>query len=534
MIAVFGLALTLMLAQLANVNEERSRDETFRQLAESKLQVVAGAFYDLQNNHLDALTQFFENSEQVTRQEFDSFTASMLRKTKIQAATWIQPIPEIERSEWEARARQEGLAGFAVWELVDGQPGPAASHAMHYVNWYIEPIEESGERLGFDVSSEPVRWSAVQAAIDSGLDTATDPITLLLDPTKDASLAFNRAVFRNGALEGIASISIHTQSFLQSILPQALPNKQSASVSLFELEAGLPPAFLASTDPQAATPDLEMGISRQARQGVYPLLAFDRAFAVVVGADEAFLDSYPRTAFLTTSLMGIFITAIVVGFVLYLADRRLGLESEVKQRTRELESSRLELMRAYDATMEGWSRALELRDQETEGHTERVTKLTLQLAQAMRVTRGDLANIRRGALLHDIGKIGIADSILRKPGKLTADEWKQVRKHPEAAYNLLSHIDYLMPALDIPYCHHEKWDGTGYPGQLKGEQIPLSARIFAVADVYDALTSNRPYRKAWSHKKAIAYIQEQRGKHFDPQVVDTFLKLIEKLRAQQN
>jgi len=191
-------------------------------------------------------------------------------------------------------------------------------------------------------------------------------------------------------------------------------------------------------------------------------------------------------------------------------------------------------MRAYDATMEGWSRALELRDEETEGHTERVTKLTLQLAKAMHVKRGELADMRRGALLHDIGKIGIADSILRKPGELTEEEWKQVRKHPEVAYDLLSHIDYLMPALDIPYSHHEKWDGTGYPGHLEGEQIPLAARIFAVADVYDALTSNRPYRKAWSHKKAIDYIKAQSGKHFDPQVVEAFLKLIDELRSKRN
>jgi HD-GYP domain-containing protein (c-di-GMP phosphodiesterase class II) len=132
--------------------------------------------------------------------------------------------------------------------------------------------------------------------------------------------------------------------------------------------------------------------------------------------------------------------------------------------------------------------------------------------------------MRRGALLHDIGKMGISDTILLKPGSLTDEEWETMRQHPEYAYNLLSPISYLRPALDIPYCHHEKWDGTGYPRGLKGEEIPLAARIFAVVDVWDALRSDRPYRKAWSEEKARAYIREQAGKYFDPRVVEVFLK----------
>ena len=188
----------------------------------------------------------------------------------------------------------------------------------------------------------------------------------------------------------------------------------------------------------------------------------------------------------------------------------------------------LDLTLAYDATIEGWSRILDLRDRETEGHTQRVTNMTLQLARAMGIEGFEIEHIRRGALLHDIGKMAIPDIILRKPAALSDEESTLMRRHPQIAYDMLSHIAYLQPALNIPYYHHEKWDGTGYPRGLKGEEIPLTARIFAVVDVYDALTSDRPYRPAWTKRKATAHIRQQTGIHFDPKIVDIFLKMIRK------
>jgi PAS domain S-box-containing protein len=193
-----------------------------------------------------------------------------------------------------------------------------------------------------------------------------------------------------------------------------------------------------------------------------------------------------------------------------------------------LQRTNAELTIAYDTTIEGWSRALELRDRETEGHTRRVTEMTLDLARAMQAfDENRLVHIRRGVLLHDIGKMGIPDSILFKQSPLTEEEWVIMRKHPTYAYEMLSRISYLRPALDIPLYHHEKWDGTGYPKGLKGDQIPFEARIFAVVDVWDALTSARSYREAWSPEKTRAYIMEQAGSHFDPKVVEAFLALLE-------
>jgi len=190
-----------------------------------------------------------------------------------------------------------------------------------------------------------------------------------------------------------------------------------------------------------------------------------------------------------------------------------------------LQQSTFNLSVAYNETIEGWAKALDLRDHETGDHSKRVAQMTIDLAYELGIKNESIGDIMRGAYLHDIGKMGIPDAVLNKPGKLTDEEWDMVRRHPQFAYDMLSSIKYLQPALDIPYCHHEKWDGSGYPRGLKGEEIPLAARIFAVVDVWDALISDRPYRKAWTEEKAMQYLQEQSGKHFDPQVINAFFKM---------
>ncbi|HPH94627.1 MAG TPA: transporter substrate-binding domain-containing protein [Anaerolineaceae bacterium] len=191
-----------------------------------------------------------------------------------------------------------------------------------------------------------------------------------------------------------------------------------------------------------------------------------------------------------------------------------------------LQQAHLELTKAYDATIEGWAHALELRDGETQGHSQRVVELTVELARVMGITDKEaLVQIRRGAFLHDIGKMSVPDRVLFKEGPLNEEEWAEMRQHPDYAYSVLKNIAFLNEALEIPYCHHERWDGSGYPRGLKGEEIPLSARIFAVVDIWDALMSDRPYRKAWPESKVIEYLQAQAGVLLDPDVVRAFLSI---------
>jgi len=191
-----------------------------------------------------------------------------------------------------------------------------------------------------------------------------------------------------------------------------------------------------------------------------------------------------------------------------------------------LSQSQKDLINAYDSTLEGWAKALELRDKETEGHSERVTDLTVKIAESVGIQGEALINVRRGALLHDIGKMGTPDAILHKNGPLDERERQIIQQHPQHAYDMLKHIGYLQAALEIPYCHHEKWDGSGYPRGLKGEDIPLSARLFAIVDVYDALINDRPYRKALPPGEVIAYLKSQSGSHFDPNALEAFLKVL--------
>jgi putative nucleotidyltransferase with HDIG domain len=192
-----------------------------------------------------------------------------------------------------------------------------------------------------------------------------------------------------------------------------------------------------------------------------------------------------------------------------------------------LQKSNIELLQAYDATIEGWSRALDLRDKETEGHTRRVTEMAIMLGGKFGMSDKELQYVRWGGLLHDIGKMAVPDRILLKPDTLTSEETEIMKQHPLFALQMLSAIHYLKPALDIPYCHHERWDGTGYPRGLKGEEIPLAARIFAIADVYDALSSDRPYRSRWAEADVIEYIRQHAASIFDPQIVNVFLQMTE-------
>ena len=198
-----------------------------------------------------------------------------------------------------------------------------------------------------------------------------------------------------------------------------------------------------------------------------------------------------------------------------------------------LQRSNTEMLAAYERTIEGWSRALDLRDEETEGHSRRVTEQTVRLAERLGIADEQIVHIRRGSLLHDIGKMGVPDQVLLKPGPLTDEEWVLMKQHPDFAYELLLPIEFLRPALDIPYCHHERWDGSGYPRGLKEEEIPLSARIFAVVDVYDALTSDRPYRPAWEEARALEYLRENAGVQFDPRVVAEFERMLQQKRGAQ-
>ncbi len=523
-VAIIGLALSIILAMSSYREEEASRAELFRQLAESKAQIVVNAFNNLQELRLGALEQFFESSDDVSREEFREFTEPMLRRAAIRAMAWILPIENEEIPALEQAAADEGFADFIVWDLEQGSKERVSPRDVHYVAWYIEPIEENESGLGYDIASEPLRRTAVERAMQSGFATASDAINLVANAGEDVSLGIFMPVYRTGSSEllGITAIAVQIDEFLRSLLSFYDPSDDSSLVELYQLSPSGAVRFLASSNPEHSEAQLTTDagdLDHDAASAVFPVMAVGKTYAIVISPDEAFLSSYPLNSWWITLTIGMFITVLMTMFAFVLTRRRQSLETQVRQRT-------ADLLAAYDATIEGWSKALELRDKETEGHTQRVTALTVRLAQHMGLDEEQIVHIRRGALLHDIGKLGVPDRILHKARSLTPAELKQVKNHPEFAYNMLSDIAYLRPALDIPLNHHERWDGKGYPRGLKGARIPMAARLFAIVDVYDALTSDRPYRRAWTHKRAIEYILAERGRHFDPAVVDGFIEML--------
>lgn len=256
------------------------------------------------------------------------------------------------------------------------------------------------------------------------------------------------------------------------------------------------------------------------------ILLSDYAIAIFTNDPEQLtkIQTYKGLFFVVSS--GLLIFLLLHGELKKREESWKSYQAERENLVRKILGNNDEIRAAHNATIEGWAKTLELKDRETAGHSDRVVELTLRLSKAMGVTEDQLQFVRWGALLHDIGKLGIPDHILLKPGKLEPEEKEIVQQHPEQGYHLLKNIDYLQPILDIPHYHHERWDGKGYPHGLAGDQIPLTARIFSIIDVWDAMTSDRPYRPAISIEDTIAYIKEQSGKHFDPDVVDQFFKII--------
>jgi len=264
------------------------------------------------------------------------------------------------------------------------------------------------------------------------------------------------------------------------------------------------------------------------------------ALSIGVSGIVAYMESQgifltePNIPDIRFSMIGLSIFVIAIGFLITKTMENLQLSISMfrdEARTRYESEQQVKLLNqelevAYETTLEGWARALELRDKETEGHSRRVTDLTIRMAKKFDFDEIAIRNVYYGALLHDVGKMGIPDEILNKPGALTPEEREIINQHPVYAFDMLKDIEYLQPAISIPYSHHENWDGTGYPQKLRGKEIPLPARIFSIVDNWDALTSDRPYRKAWPKEEVFNYIKEQSGKKFDPQVVEVFINEI--------
>jgi PAS domain S-box-containing protein/putative nucleotidyltransferase with HDIG domain len=430
------------------------------------------------------------------------------------ATPTFAPTPWMLRAEFRTPDGKPGLLEIAY----QAQPpmeaaGPFLTEELNWVNTLAEMLRTYLSRRQAELNSrrQLERMSALHA-IDTAILSSTDlPATLdivveqVLSRLHADAVAVHQLNVHMGHLAYAAGSGFQTAAYRDT--SQRVGEPLAGTVALTQQRLHI--ADLAAS--AEATPRLAQLLAEGfvTYTGV-PLLAKGQVMGV--------LEVFQRTA--------VPLEAEWLDFLQLLAGQ-VAVAMDNLELFQELKRSNLGLAVAYDVTLEGWSKALDLRDKETEGHSLRVTNLTLRLAEAMGLPDEDLAAIRQGALLHDVGKLGIPDSILLKPGKLTEPEWDIMRQHPVYAYEWLAPIAYLRRALDIPYCHHEKWDGSGYPRGLTGQAIPLAARLFAIVDVYDALTSDRPYRAAWDHARVRQYLLDESGRHFDPQVVEAFGALLD-------
>ncbi len=363
----------------------------------------------------------------------------------------------------------------------------------------------------FSQTEQRVQQLAALRAIDTAISASTD-LRVTLDILLTHALS---------QLNMDAGAVLNFEPSSQTLLFSAARGFRTSALQHTQLALGKGYAGTAARERRIIiVPDLNQAMNGLGHAPLLPYEDFTSYVAVPLitkGALQGVLELFSRTPFQSDPDWLDFCSAIAAQAALTIDNAKL---------VTNLERSNQDLKLAYDSTIEGWSRALDLRDHETEGHTQRVTELTVRLARALGMSEEELIHLKRGALLHDIGKMGIPDSILLKPGELTHQEWDTMRRHPQLAYEMLAPIPYLNRALEIPYSHHEHWDGSGYPRGLKGEEIPFGARIFAVVDTWDALRSDRPYRQAWMEIQVRAYLQDQAGKAFDPRVVQAFLQMI--------
>lgn len=418
-------------------------------------------------------------------------------------------------------------------ELSSGHPAAFLSRALAHPDETItlegRVVRDDGSSLPVEIAAGAVPWEtdqAVQLVLRDITErkVATQRIERQLrhlSTLRDVDMAVSATVDRAGMF-GLVVRELRRQEFADAVAIFLVDDRGALELSAsagFEQPPPPPPTMGPAHDLpvliELLTPERraerarELDGGRFAQVDAVPLLAGARTTGL--------LEVARRTPDADASDWVDFLSAVGSSVALAIEKTRL---IDHLRRTND------ELTQAYDRTLEGWVLALDLRDKETEGHTQRVTELTVKLASVMGFSGDELEHIRRGALLHDIGKIGIPDRILLKAGPLDPDERALMEKHPVYAYQMLAPISYLARALDIPYGHHERWDGTGYPRGLRGTDIPLPARLFAVVDVWDALTSDRPYRKAWTAERTLTHIREQAGSHFDPAVVETFCRLI--------
>ena len=534
--AAFGVAATIMVSSLVHDRQEAARNDTFADLAATHVTSLSRAMKNIRDFQVEALARFFESSSFVDRQEFFDYVGFLSKEDEQISWFWIERVSPGGVESFEDNIRREGFPDFFVWEPGEtGRKERVLDRESYYPIIYIEPLERNRDLLGLDLGTLESVGEAIEKAASSKLIWASDPVLVPTDEEKDLHFFVFKPIVAESAQghSGFVGAIFHSHAFHRAVPILPTDGDPTVILGLYQIDSDGNPVLLFSS---AQESDFHVYESAETSIWHYPenvhniavpVMLFGRLFVILAHPGPDFGVVYPMNNWIFFLVIGLTLTLSLAVLIGSLGNRRFHLEREIGKRTEELRESLKIVSKTMEASVNVLASAVDLRDPYTSGHQRRVAELSVAIGRKLGFEENRLTGLRLSAMIHDVGKIQVPAEILNTPRKLTNLEFDLIKLHPTAGRELFKDVEFPWPVADAIYQHHERLDGSGYPEGISGDQIILEARIIAVADVVEAISSHRPYRASLGLQAALDEIRSGKGKLFDPEVVDACLKVFD-------
>ncbi len=534
--AAFGLAATVMVSSLVRDRQEAARNDAFADLAATHVTSLSRAMKNTRDFQVEALARFFESSSFVSRQEFRNYVGSLSKSNELMSWFWIESVSSGGIESFEEGIRREGFPDFFVWEAGNsGAKERVPYRESYYPIQYIEPLESNRNLLGLDLGSLGSAHEVIEEAAGSKLMWASDPVVIPTDEEKDLHFIVFKPILAESAQghTGFVGAIFHSHAFHSAVPILPSDGDPTVILGLYQIGSGGNPVLLFSSAQES-----DSHVYENAQTSIWhypenrniiavPVMLFGRLFVILAHPGPDFGIVYPINNWIFVLAVGLTVTLSLAILIGSLGNRSFHLEREVGKRTEELRESLEIVSKTMEASVNVLASAVDLRDPYTSGHQRRVAELSVAIGRKLGFEENRLTGLRLSAMIHDVGKIQVPAEILNTTRKLTNLEFDLIKLHPTAGRELFKDIEFPWPVADAIYQHHERLDGSGYPEGISGDQIILEARIIAVADVVEAISSHRPYRPSLGLQSALDEIRSGKGKLFDPEVVDACLEVFD-------
>ena len=534
--AAFGLAATVMVSSLVRDRQEAARNDAFADLAATHVTSLSRAMKNTRDFQVEALARFFESSSFVSRQEFRNYVGSLSKSNELMSWFWIESVSSGGIESFEEGIRREGFPDFFVWEAGNsGAKERVPYRESYYPIQYIEPLESNRNLLGLDLGSLGSAHEVIEEAAGSKLMWASDPVVIPTDEEKDLHFIVFKPILAESAQghAGFVGAIFHSHAFHSAVPILPSDGDPTVILGLYQIGSGGNPVLLFSSAQES-----DSHVYENAQTSIWhypenrniiavPVMLFGRLFVILAHPGPDFGIVYPTNNWIFILAIGLTVTLSLAILIGSLGNRSFHLEREVGKRTEELRESLEIVSKTMEASVNVLASAVDLRDPYTSGHQRRVAELSVAIGRKLGFEENSLTGLRLSAMIHDVGKIQVPAEILNTPRRLTNLEFDLIKLHPTAGRELFKDIEFPWPVADAIYQHHERLDGSGYPEGISGDQIILEARIIAVADVVEAISSHRPYRPSLGLQSALDEIRSGKGKLFDPEVVDACLEVFD-------